>query len=70
MATAFRVSVLRMACLIAIALASPPMASAAPITFEFTTTVVSVEHAFLGVQSRTTSSSSTSARARITSCSR
>jgi hypothetical protein len=40
MATAFRVSVLRMACLIAIALAAPPMASAAPITFEFTTTVV------------------------------
>jgi len=50
MATAFRVLVVRMACFIAIVLAAPHAATAAPITFEFTSTVVSVEHAFLGVQ--------------------
>lgn len=50
MATAFRVSVLRTVCIIAITLVTPTIASAAPITFEFTSTVVSVENAFLGVQ--------------------
>jgi hypothetical protein len=50
MATAFRVSVLRTVWIITIVLAAPHIATAAPITFEFTSTVVSVENAFLGVQ--------------------
>jgi hypothetical protein len=51
MAMAFRASMLHVGWLIAAVLfGAPHMATAVPITFEFTSTVVSVEHAFLGVQ--------------------
>jgi hypothetical protein len=51
MARVLRASMLRVAWLIAAVLfAAPHMATAAPITFEFTSIVVSVEHAILGVQ--------------------
>jgi hypothetical protein len=49
MTKALRVATLVTACLLGL-LAAPVIVTAAPITFEFTTTVVSVEHAFLGVQ--------------------
>jgi len=49
MAQALRVAVLAAVCSV-VPLVAPHTVTAAPITFEFTSTVVSVEHAFLGVQ--------------------